>query len=227
MSEPVGNANRSATPLPGSNSHAARAAAAEKAAPAEAREKIDPVITGKVVQRKPNPVKRFARSMVASDVTNVGDFVVDEVLAPAVRNLIFDIISKGSYRILYGTAGARRIGTGTTVGIGPMTSLKTAYHKVNNEPEPTRVLSRQDQARHNFDELILDNHADAMEVLGNLAARVERYGSASVADLYDYLGVTGSFTDQSYGWRNLDNAGVHHTRRGYVLDLPRPIDIRK
>lgn len=230
MPEPVGNARREAGPLPGSNSHAARAAAATAAAPskpAEEREAIEPIVHGKVTQKKPNVFKRAARGMVADDVTNVGDFVLSDVLMPAVRNLIYDIVSQGAHRVLFGTAarGTRRgVGTG---GYGTAANLKTAYHRVSAEParaEPS--ISRADMARHNFDEIYLDDNAEAQDVLENLRARVERYGSASVADFYDYLGVTGGFTDQAYGWKNLGAAEVRHTRKGYTFDLPRPIALR-
>ena len=164
MTEPVGNARRGDAPLPGSNSHAARAAAEKAAGPLKApeeREPIESIVHGKVVQKKPNVFKRAARGMVADDVTNVGDFVLTDVLMPAVRNLIY-----------------------------------------------------------------VDDNAEAMDVLENLVARVDRYGSASVADFYDYLGVTGGFTDQAYGWKNLSAAQVRQTRKGYTFDLPRPIALR-
>lgn len=222
--EPVGNALRGSASLPGSNSHATRAAAAEKAAPVEEREKITPVIHGKVIQKKPNIFKRAARNMVADDVSNVGDFVVANVLLPAVRNLMYDIISQGTHQVLYGTArGRRSVSPGYS---GPGTSLKTAYNRVTAEAEPTRTMSRADQASHNFDELFLGSHQDAAEVLESLKARVERYGSASVSDMYDYMGLTGSFTDQKYGWTNLDTADVRPTRRGFLLDLPKPSVLR-
>lgn len=227
MSEPVGNGPRTGAPLPGSNSHSARAAAEKATAPPVEREKVEQVVHGKVVQRKKNIFKRVARGMVADDVTNVGDFVVAEVFLPALRNLMYDIVSQGTHRVLFGTARGRRTGVGTGYGYaGPVTNLKTAYNRVSAEADQSRTMSRQDQASHNFDELILESHADAMEVLENLHARVQRYGSASVADMYDYLGVTGGFTDQKYGWTNLENADVRQTRRGFVLDLPRPIVLR-
>lgn len=230
MTEPVGNAQRGAGPLPGSNSHSARAAAATAAGPskpAEEREAIEPIVHGKVIQKKPNVFKRAARGMVADDVTNVGDFVLSDVLVPAIRNLVYDIVSQGAHRVLFGTARGPRRGVGTGAYSGAGGNLKTAYHRVSNEPvrnEPT--MSRSDMARHNFDEIFLDDNAEAMDVLENLVARVERYGSASVSDFYDYLGVTGGFTDQAYGWKNLSGAQVRQTRKGYTFDLPRPIALR-
>lgn len=226
MTEPVGNASRSSAPLPGSNSHAARQAAARANTPPEEREKVEKVITGKVIQKKPNVVKRFARGMVADDVTNVGGFVFESVVMPAVRNLVFDIVSQGTHRVLFGTtqAGRRHTMPGYS---GPMTNLKTAYNRAGQERSSSSAPRPSDSgSNHNFDELFLPSHADAMEVLENMKERVARYGSASVADLYDYLGLTVGFTEQKYGWTNLDNADVRPTRQGFIFDLPRPQALR-
>lgn len=225
MPEPVGNANRSASALPGSNSHSARQQAQKaQTTPVEEREKAEKVISGTVIQKKPNLLKRIGRNMVADDVTNVGDFVFDQVVMPAVRNLMYDIVSQGTHRVLFGTVRGRR---GVVPGYAaPVSNLKTAYNRVQAEAPAGSAMSREDQARHNFDELYLPSQADAMEVLENLISRVDRYGSASVADLYDYLGVTGGFTDQKYGWTNLSTADVRHTRRGWIFDLPRPQVLR-
>lgn len=230
MTEPVGNAQRGAGPPPGSNSHAARAAASTAAAPLKPqveREKIEPIVHGKVTQKKPNVFKRAARGMVADDVTNVGDFVLTDVVMPAVRNLMYDIVSQGMHRVLFGTARGPRRGSGAGAYSGPGANLKTAYHRVTNEPARNEPgISRSDMARHNFDEIYLDDNAEALDVLENLIARVNQYGSASVADFYEYLGVTGGFTDQAYGWKNLSAAQVRQTRKGYTFDLPRPIALR-
>lgn len=215
MSEPVGNSPRSAIP---GNSHKTR----EAEAASESRDKVEKIIEGKVVTRKPNVWRRITRSMFADDISNVGDFVVTDVLVPALRNLLFDIVVQGSSRSIFGTArNARR---STIGGMGPVTSLKTAYHRVS-EADP-RELPREARAKHDFDLIVLDSHAEAVDVVESLIERVDRYGSASVADLYDFVGVTGSFQDQRWGWTNLAGADVRQVRDGFLLDLPKPTSLR-
>lgn len=85
-----------------------------------------------------------------------------------------------------------------------------------------RTVSRQARARHDFDEIILENRVEAEEVLDRLFERIEEYGTATVADLYDLVGMTGDYTDNKYGWTGLATASVSRTKGGYVLDLPRP-----
>lgn len=222
MSEPVGNSPRQ--PL-GSNSHKARAAATDAAAPAEPQEQATKIVTGKVIQRRPNIFKRAARNMVADDVTNIREFVAVEIIAPAVRNLVFDIISQGSHRLLYGTA-ARPRGVGAGSSSGPVSSLKRQYHNMG-QPDPARTISRESAARHDFDDIILESRIEAEDVIAHLAARVDRYGSARVSDMYNHLGISADFTSQNWGWTNLSSAAVSQDRRGFLLDLPRPIALNR
>lgn len=218
MSEPVGNSPRAAIGAIPGNAHGTR----EELPKAATREPIEKIIEGTAVIKKPSFVRRIARSMVAEDIGEVGDFVASDVLAPAIRNLIYDIISQGAARILYGTSRNRRVGLlGTGIGAGPVTSLKTAYNRIS-EGAPDRTMSAVDRARHNFDPISLTERSEAFEVLEQLSADLARYGTVSVADLYSYVGVTGAFTDQNYGWRNLETAGVRPTRGGFLLDLPQP-----
>ena len=90
-------------------------------------------------------------------------------------------------------------------------------------PAPKPTYGR---ARLNFDDIILESRGEAEEVLSHLLELVENYGVASVADLYELVGITGSFTDNKYGWTNLSTASVSRVRDGYLLNLPNatPID---
>ena len=213
MSEPVGNSPRGEIP---GNSHKSR-----EAAPAvEPREKIEKVITGKVVRRKPPFYKRIARSMVADDVENVGEFVVTDVLIPAIKNLMFDIITKGSARTLYGSGGsASRTHTSSS---GVSTIKRSNYSGMSNSEPSGRSLDRESRALHNFDPIELETRDQAVLAIEELRVLIGRFNRASVADLYDLLGVSSGFPDRQWGWTNLDEAGVRQVRGGWLLNLPRP-----
>jgi hypothetical protein len=69
---------------------------------------------------------------------------------------------------------------------------------------------------------VLDQRAEAEEVIDRLFDVVSRYGSASVADLYELVGLDSTHTDHKWGWEELTGAGVSRIRGGYLLDLPEP-----
>ena len=68
-----------------------------------------------------------------------------------------------------------------------------------------------------------DTRGEAEEVLSRLDELIEMYGLVRVADLYDLVGITGDYTDNKYGWKNIRNARVERTRDGYAIKLPRAL----
>ena len=75
---------------------------------------------------------------------------------------------------------------------------------------------------HDFNEIILGTRVEAEEVIDRLFDLLSKYDNASVADLYELVGITANFTDEKWGWTDLRGASVAKVRNGYLLDLPRP-----
>lgn len=223
MSEPVGNSPRTPGDVP-SNAHRVRqtprAEAVESTEVKEVKDPVNKIIEGKVTTRKIPWYKRFAHSLVADDTQSMGDWVMQEVIIPSIRNLISDTVRGSTDRLLYGTARARG-----PARIGERPGLRTRYDQMSDH-EPRRMLSRDARARHDFNDVVLDSRTEAIEVIEALIDRVDRYQSATVADLYDLVGVTGSFADQRWGWTDLRTADVRQVRGGFLLDLPSPEPLR-
>jgi hypothetical protein len=103
----------------------------------------------------------------------------------------------------------------------------TNYSKYSGEKkEEKRVLSDRARSAHDFSELILDSRAECEYILETLEDLVDRYGHAKVSDMYSLAGISGSFTDDKWGWFDLSTAGVRRHQGGYLLQMPRtqPID---
>lgn len=213
--EPVGNGPR--MNIPG-NSHKQKT---EKAAAEPApRVKAEKAVEGKVVVRKQPWYKKAVRSMVAEDATNVGDYLLVDVVVPAVKTLILNIVSQGAERALYGSSRPKTRGGGSSFG----SSLRTRYHDAPTERP--RVLDSRTRATHDFGQIILETREEAVNTIALLDQRIDEYGSVTVADLYDILGVSGSYMDQKWGWVTLREADVRQHRDGWRLDLPPTEPIR-
>ena len=69
--------------------------------------------------------------------------------------------------------------------------------------------------------MLITNRADAEDVLDRLRDLINQFDVATVADFKELLGITGDFTDNTWGWDDLRSAGIRAVRGGYVIDLPR------
>lgn len=226
MSEPVGNQPRKKPPSPGSmaaitgNSHKERGADAETTAEREPAEKI---VEGRVISRKQPWWKRFRQTMLAEDAGNVGEYILTDVVIPATKNLIVDMIGQSIERVLFGTSRGRV----RRSPLGASLRDQVNYNRFSGDREPVRrPMSREARARHDFNEIVLENRTEAIEVVEALIDRISRYGAVTVADLYDFVGTTGSFADQRWGWSDLTTADVRQVPGGFLLDLPAPEPIR-
>lgn len=197
-----------------SNSHKAREKKDEP-------KKIEKIIQGSVVKKKKPLSKRVVETFLGDDVGSVSSYILYDVLIPAAKTTISDMVSSGIEMLLFGEAkGARtRRDKGRSY-----VSYNNYYNK--GDRYERREPSLRNRSRHNFDDIILDSRGEAEEVLSHLVDLVDDYGMASVADLYDLVGITSNFTDNKYGWTNLSSASVSRVRDGYLIDLPRamPLD---
>lgn len=180
--------------------------------------KVEKVVTGTVVSRKKPLGRRLKETFVGGDAKGVGEYVVVDVLVPAAKDMIVDGFTQFIERMFYQESRSTlRYGSRYRAG------GHTPYNRMS-EPrrreDPRR--DRRARAMHNFDEFILETRAEASEVLDRLHARIDKYGAATVADLYDMLGETGSYTDVKYGWTDLMGSGISRADGGFLLDLPRP-----
>lgn len=177
---------------------------------------VTKVVNGKVRTKKKSGISKLADTFISEDAQNVKSYVVLDVLIPALKKAISDIVVNGIDMILYGEAGHTK---------KRYTSSYISYNKYSDrrdEHEYSRA-----RVGYSYDDIILDSRGEAEEVLDKMFELLDTYQFVSVADLYDLVGVTGNYTDNKYGWTNLRGAEPVRMRDGgYALKLPKayPID---
>lgn len=208
-----------------------RSAASEKAKSEETtpdKKTVEKIVSGNVEVRKKSVGRRILETFTGDDVHSVGPYLLFEVLVPAAKTLIVEIVTTGVERTLYGESHRPRgvMGSGSRVGYTNYNKISTRSETPWRRAESGRPLSYAARASHNFSEIFLDSRSEAEAVLDQLVELVDRHEVATVSDLYDMVGITPNFTDSKWGWTNLRDARVRAARGGvYQLDLPRPEQI--
>ncbi len=196
------------------NSHSARERKQDGSSPPE--KKLDKVVSGGAKTRKKSEVRKFANVFVPEDAENVKSYILMDVIVPGIKNAIADVVSI----MLFGEAG--RLG-----GRGKGGS-RVSYQKYYDDRRDDRRSYGRPRAAagYEFDDIIFETRGDADLVLDQMEAAIDQYRMVSVADLYDLAGITcRSYTANKYGWTDLRTAKVVRTREGYILQLPRTVQI--
>lgn len=172
------------------------------------------------VKIKTNEVRKFADIFISEDIANVKEYIFMDVLVPAIKKAIYDIVTNGIDMFLYGSAGKSKNSPS-----GAKVSYRNFYDQKNN----SGYRGSENARSHNgfeYDDIKFDNRGDAEAVKQQMQAAITKYGWVTVRDLYDMVDQPAPYTSQKYGWMNLDNAEVARVRGDYILKLPKaaPID---
>ncbi len=181
--------------------------------------RVEKIVTGQVKTKKKSKFSKFTEEFISEDAKNVKSYVFGEVLIPAIKKAISDIVTDGIDIILYGESRKRN---------GRSTADRVSYRSYYDQDR--RVSSGNQRmavaAGYSYDDIILSTRGEAEEVLARMDELMATYGLVRVADLYDLVGITGNYTDNKYGWMNIQSARIDRVREGYIIRMPRamPID---
>lgn len=183
------------------------------------RKRPEKVVSGKVIKKK-NNVRKMTDNFIADDVDNVKNYLFSDVIVPAIKKVITDVITNGLEMILYGD----------TPRCGNRGNSKVHYttYSSSHSSRPVRT-SYSTRTRYSSDDVIVSSRSEAEEVLRHLDDIIDMYGIARVADLYDLVGERHEYTDNDYGWTNISNAEAVRVRTedgyGYAIKMPRALPI--
>ena len=178
------------------------------------KERPQKVVNGGVKIRKRSASRTFIDEFVSEDFSSMKTYIITDVLLPAIKKGLYDVVTNGIEMLLYGESKTNKKSS---------SSSRVSYGAYYERDERN---TRRGRAGYNYDDIILSSRAEAESVLSSMDDLIQTYGIVSVADYYDLVGKTANFTDNNYGWTNISNVTVAHLRDGgYTLKLPRAVPI--
>lgn len=180
------------------------------------KKKVEKVISGTAKSKKKSEIKKFTDVFLSEDINNVKSYIFMDVLIPAAKKAVSDIVTNGIDMLLYGSTSNRKKGTADKI------SYNRYYDRLADRRD---YQTNRTRTGYSYDDIILDNRGEAEEVLSRMDELISEYGMVSVADLYDLVGITGNYTDNKYGWMDIRSASVVRIRDGYMIKMPRALPL--
>jgi len=181
------------------------------------------VVQGKGSSGKKSLWKKVTDTFSVGNIHEARDYVISDVLIPGLLDILYDGITRGVGRVIYGEKGAAvRNSKGRSVdyhGIRRLSDGET-IRKTRNE---TAVVGVYD-----YNEIELETKADADRLLDSMCEYLDIHDIISVADMYSMANYKdGDYTDNNWGWTSLAGAHVKRTSDGWTLVLPRVKNIKE
>lgn len=173
--------------------------------------KVEKVVSGAVKSKKKSGLQKITNVFVPEDVENVKSYIFEDIVVPAVKDIILDAV-----RAFLGVD--KKSGRGSSAS-------KVAYRSYYDKDSRRDSGRSRTRVSYDYDDIILDNRGEAEEVLSRMDELIDTYGLVSVADFYDLVGVTGNYTDNKYGWTDIRTASVIRVRDSYMIKLPKALPI--
>ena len=167
---------------------------------------------------KTNEARKLADIFISEDISNVKNYIFMDVIVPAVKKAIYDVVTNGIDMFLYGGSGKGKSSSNT-----PKVSYRNYY-----ERKDSGYRVSENSVSHNsfdYDDIVFDNRGEAEAAKQQMMDLIDRYGIVTVGDLYEMANQNAPYTAQKYGWIDVRSAETVRVRDGYKLKLPRAVPI--
>lgn len=186
------------------------------------KEKLKPLDKkGSIVSSKKTLGRKIAESFVEEDVEDIKEYIIFDKIIPGLKNLILDALEMR----FFGMASGRRTSYNNRSILGGSKFDYRGQYRGDSNRSSSRSRDRDTRddsksSKVDYKRIILDNREDAEELVEVLRERIKITGSASIADLFNLLGIASEYTDNDWGWEYADEINWKRISNGYLIVVP-------
>jgi hypothetical protein len=180
--------------------------------------------------------KRFKNAFLDGEPAHeVGQYVIYDVVIPAAKSTIADLIEGAIDLLLFGGQGRGRSRTPHVIRDRGRSYPNTPYNSMYDRNVSVPGHRGRNSRTHNAEsgsirgidvsDIVFPSRAAAERVLDELIDTIAKYEAVSMSDFYDMAGISSPYTAQKWGWSDIDGASIVRVRDGWIIDLPNPIVI--
>lgn len=181
-------------------------------------------VKGEVTKKKTGLGKKLRAVFFEEDAKSTGKKLVGDVLVPAAKDLLYDLITKGAGIGIYGESSSRKGKRGESK------SSYTSYYKSDTRERERDRARRVNPVTIDLNEYGFEIEDDAQSLLDMLRRDIRDNGEALVTSFFDSIGETPNteYTIADYGWDDIDDIPrkPSFSKGLWYLDLPRPKRLR-
>lgn len=179
------------------------------------------IATAKKLPPKETVVDKVIHGFYGNEVNkaNVGEYILKERLIPVGQRML----NNASQNILKRTGDAIQMlifGKIIDNKNAPVDYTSFSNPNVSAPPTAHKLMNQVEQ-------FAFSTRTDAERVLAYLRGRIKEFGSTSVLDYYEAVNEPVDYMMSNQGWLDLSTAQIRVAPEGFIIDMPRPIVLKK
>lgn len=180
--------------------------------------KVVKVVKGSTKPKKKSEIQKITDVFISEDIHNVKNYILMDVLVPAVKDAISSIVKNGIDMLIYGESrGSSKKSNASRV----------SYRSYYDEPKRAEPIRSRSLGGFEYDDIVFDNRGDAEVVLSAMDDIIDQYGVVSVADLYELADIsTTNYQVNRYGWTDIRSALPVRINGGWMIKFPKPMPLK-
>ena len=154
--------------------------------------------------------------LFAGDIKSAFQIAIKDVLGPKLQDILVNFSDTVTRSFVYGDNYRSSYDN---------RSGNTNYRLISNGQSgsyQTKPAERYDQVTYAF-----QDYEDAKNAIAFIQESIAKYQVFTVLNFYDYTGQKTTPADDRYGWTNIGDVRPERTRDGWVIRLPKPMEIEK
>ena len=182
--------------------------------------KLEKVAKGGVKKTQPSSLQKFTKAFIPEDSKSIKDYIIEEspgLIKSFLRRLFQSLLD--SYLPENVKYMSTRSGFGSRNSNTPYNTIRVGSSSGGG------IKPRNTNAVYEYENITFEIFDDAVEVLDQMYECLARYEKVRVFDLYELAGVAPKATDRNYGWSDLSGVKIIPTAEGWIIDLPRAIQL--
>lgn len=182
-------------------------------------------VDGLVTDPEPTTLQKITKEFFEEDFSTVRKSVYTDIVKPTVKNLLADIFIGAIERAFFGSSKRSHTPTNYASSI-----VRTASGATNYQRASQQAAKEPEKVKLGLNDIVMRDRPSAQDLIDVLKGEIFDHGQVTIAELYETIAddntvTSTNFTDNYYGWKNLDDAYVKPHGHMYRVVLPKPIQL--
>lgn len=188
------------------------------------KQKIKAVVSSeKIVSTKSTMTQKVLKSFIQEDIKDLKETIIFDWVIPGIKSAFLNTMSMMFFHQPLDPRTYMGSGSKSYYNSQPKTKYGSYYQNGRTQQSKSTYDRRMEDEKIDYRNLVVLDRGSAEKVVDALREEIRETGQASVAQLYELMGLDSNYTDWSWGWVNELDITIQRVYNGFLIKVTEAI----